>query len=318
MKILLIGSNGQVGWELARTLLPLGEVVALNREQADLTDLGKLRATLQTIRPDVIVNAAAYTAVDKAETERDLAFLINAQAVELLAQEAKNLDALLIHYSTDYVFDGTKDAPYFENDATNPLNVYGESKLAGELAIQASGADYLICRTTWVFAARGNNFVKSILRLAAERDELNIVADQIGAPTWARLIAESTSHIVRQAQQERGAKTFESGIFNLTSAGETSWHGFAEKIVELKHIPPAPLQRAEENLNSLASFEGGGAIARGVCFNCVINPIPTSEYPTPAKRPANSRLSTDRLTQRFGLTMPTWETTLKLCLDELK
>jgi dTDP-4-dehydrorhamnose reductase len=323
MKILLIGSNGQVGWELARTLLPLGEVVALNREQADLTDLEKCRATVQTIRPDVIVNAAAYTAVDKAETERNLAFLINAQAVEILAQEAKKLNAVLIHYSTDYVFDGTKDAPYFENDATNPLNVYGESKLAGELAIQASGADYLILRTTWVFAARGNNFVKSILRLAAERDELNIVADQIGAPTWARLIAETTAHILRQAQQECAAKTFESGIFNLTSEGETSWHGFAEKIVELKHIPPAPLQRGEANKNSLAPFEGGGAIARGVCFKdeeirCVINPIPTSDYPTPAKRPANSRLSTKRLTQRFGLTMPTWETTLKLCLEELK
>ena len=257
MKILLIGSNGQVGWELARTLLPLGEVVALNREQADLTDLETLRQTVQTIRPNVIVNAAAYTAVDKAETERDLAFLINAQAVEVLAQEAKNLNALLLHYSTDYVFDGMKDAPYVENDATNPLNVYGESKLAGELAIQASGVDYLICRTTWVFAARGNNFVKSILRLAAERDKLNIVADQIGAPTWARLIAETTAHILRQAQLERGANTFESGIFNLTSAGETSWHGFAEKIVELAEI------------------------------NCVTNPIPTSDYPTPAKRPAN-------------------------------
>ena len=288
MKILLIGSNGQVGWELARTLLPLGEVVALNRDQADLTDLEKLRQIVQTIRPDAIVNAAAYTAVDKAETERDLAFLINAQAVEVLAQEAKKLNALLIHYSTDYVFDGTKDTPYVENDATNPLNVYGESKLAGELAIQASGVDYLICRTTWVFAARGNNFVKSILRLAAERDKLNIVADQIGAPTWARLIAETTAHILRQAQLERGANTFESGIFNLTSAGETSWHGFAEKIVELAEI------------------------------NCVTNPIPTSDYPTPAKRPANSRLSTECLTQRFGLTMPTWETTLKLCLEEIK
>ena len=242
----------------------------------------------------MIVNAAAYTSVDKAETERDLAFLINTQAVEVLAQEAKNLNALLIHYSTDYVFDGTKDVLYFENDATNPVNVYGESKLAGELAIQASGADYLICRTTWVFAARGNNFVKSILRLAAEREELNIVADQIGAPTWARLIAQTTAHILCQAQQERSAKTFDSGIFNLTSTGETSWHGFAQKIVEL-----ARLQKFE--------FK-----------NKIINPIPTSDYPTPAKRPANSRLSTERLTQRFGLTMPAWETTLKLCLEELK
>ncbi|MDD5227301.1 MAG: dTDP-4-dehydrorhamnose reductase [Methylococcales bacterium] len=294
MKILLTGCNGQVGWELARTLLPLGEVVALNREQANFLDLEKLRETVQTIRPDVIVNAAAYTAVDKAETERDLAFLINTQAVEVLAQEAKSLNALLIHYSTDYVFDGTKDAPYDEDDATNPLNVYGESKLAGEQTIQASGADYLILRTTWVFASRGQNFVKSILRLAAEREELNIVADQIGAPTWARLIAETTAHILKHAQQERVTKTFVSGIYNLTSSGKTSWHGFAEKIVEL-----ARLQNYE--------FK-----------NRVINPIPTSAYPLPAKRPANSRLSTARLTQRFGLIMPTWEDTLKLCLEELK
>ncbi len=294
MKILLTGCNGQVGWELARTLLPLGEVVALNREQADFSDLEKLRKTVQTIRPDVIVNAAAYTAVDKAETERELAFLINTQAVEVLAQEAKSLNALLIHYSTDYVFDGIKDAPYHENDVTNPLNVYGESKLAGEQAIQVNGADYLILRTTWVFASRGQNFVKSILRLATEREELNIVADQIGAPTWARLIAETTAHILKQAQQERVTKTFTSGIYNLTSSGETSWHGFAEKIVEL-----ARLQNYE--------FK-----------NRVINPIPTSAYPLPAKRPANSRLSTERLTQRFGLIMPTWEEILKLCLEELK
>jgi dTDP-4-dehydrorhamnose reductase len=288
MKILLIGNNGQVGWELARTLLPLGEVVALNREQADLTDLEKLRATVQTIHPDVIVNAAAYTAVDKAENEPELAFLCNAQAVEVLAQEAKKLKALLIHYSTDYVFDGTKEGVYFEDDATNPLNTYGQSKLAGEFAIQASGVNYLIFRTTWVFAARGNNFVKTILRLATERNELNIVDDQIGAPTWARLIAESTAHIIRQAQQERGAKTFISGIFNLTSAGETSWHGLAEKIVELAQL------------------------------ECVVRPIPTSDYPTAAKRPTNSRLSIERLTQRFGLIMPTWEITLKHCLEELK
>lgn len=294
MKILLTGCNGQVGWELARTLLPLGEVVALNREQADFSDLEKLRATVKSIQPDVMVNAAAYTAVDKAETERDLAFLINAQAVEVLAQEAKSLNALLIHYSTDYVFDGTKNVPYLEKDKTNPLNVYGESKLAGEQAIQASGADYLILRTTWVFAARGQNFVKSMLRLAAEREELNIVADQIGAPTWARLIAETTAHSLKHAQQERGTKTFISGIYNLTSAGETSWHGFAEKIIEL-----ARLQNYE--------FK-----------NRVINPIPTSAYPLPAKRPANSRLSTERLTQRFGLIIPTWEETLKLCLEELK
>lgn len=292
MKILLLGSNGQVGFELARSLLPLGEVIALNRQQVDLTNLENLRATVQSIRPDVIVNAAAYTAVDKAEAERETAFLINAQALEVLAQEAKNLNALLIHYSTDYVFDGTKTTPYLENDATNPLNVYGESKLAGEQAIEKSGADYLIFRTTWVFAARGQNFVNSILRLAAEREELNIVADQIGAPTWARLIADTTAHCVRQACQERSANLFESGIFNLTSSGETSWFGFAQKIVEV-------------------------ARAKNVEFkNRVISPIPTSKYPTPAKRPANSRLATEKLSQRFSVKMPPWEETLKLCLEE--
>ncbi len=292
MKILVTGCNGQVGFELARTLLPLGEVFALNREQFDLTNLESCRATIQEISPDVIVNAAAYTAVDKAETERETAFLINEKAVAVLAQEAKKLNALLIHYSTDYVFDGTKNAPYNEDDATNPLNVYGESKLAGEQVIQQSGADYLILRTTWVFASRGQNFVKSILRLAAEREELNIVADQIGAPTSARFIAETTAHILRQSQQERGAKTFKSDIYNLTNSGETSWHGFAEKIVELVKLQNTELK------------------------NRVINPIPTTAYPTPAKRPLNSRLSTQKLTQHFNLKMPSWETVLELCLAE--
>jgi dTDP-4-dehydrorhamnose reductase len=293
VKILLFGANGQVGFELARSLLPLGDVITLNRENADLTDLEKCRATIQTIQPNVIVNAAAYTAVDKAETERDIAFLINAKAVDVFAQEAKKVGALLIHYSTDYVFDGAKNTPYLEDDLPNPLNVYGESKLAGEQAIQASGADYVILRTTWVFAARGQNFVKSILRLAAEREELNIVADQIGAPTSARFIADATAHILRQAQCERNAKTFISGIFNLTNSGETSWFGLAEKIVE-----SARLQNIELK-------------------NRLINPIPTSAYPTPAKRPANSRLSTAKLQQRFGLIIPTWEQSLTLCLEKI-
>jgi dTDP-4-dehydrorhamnose reductase len=293
VKILLFGANGQVGFELARSLLPLGEVIALNRENADLTDLEKCRTTIQTIQPDVIVNAAAYTAVDKAETERELAFLINAKAVDVFAQEAKKVGALLIHYSTDYVFDGTKNTPYLEDDLPNPLNVYGESKLAGEQAIQASGADYVIFRTTWVFAARGQNFVKSILRLAAEREELNIVADQIGAPTSARFIADATAHILRQVQCERNEKTFISGIFNLTNSGETSWFGFAEKIVELARLQNLDLK------------------------NRLINPIPTSAYPTPAIRPANSRLSTAKLQQRFGLTIPTWEQSLTFCLEEI-
>ncbi len=292
MKILLLGKNGQVGWELARTLLPLGEVIALDRQQIDFVNLEALRQTIQTIRPDVIVNAVAYTAVDKAESDQESAFLCNAKAVDAIAQEAKKIGALLIHYSTDYIFDGAKNVPYLEDDVVNPLNVYGESKLAGENAIITSGADYLILRTTWVFAARGQNFLKSILRLAAERDTLNIVADQIGAPTWARVIAQTTAHIIKQVQQERAARKFVSGVFHLTSAGDTSWHGFAQKIVEFAS-PHCQLKTH------------------------VISPIPTSQYPTPAKRPLNSRLCTDKLTQRFGIVMPTWETSLKLCMEEL-
>ncbi len=292
MKILLLGKNGQVGWELARTLLPLGEVISLDRQQIDFVNLEALRQTIQTIRPDVIVNAVAYTAVDKAESDQESAFLCNATAVDGIAQEAKKIGALLIHYSTDYIFDGAKNVPYLEDDVVNPLNVYGESKLAGENAIITSGADYLILRTTWVFAARGQNFLKSILRLAAERDTLNIVADQIGAPTWARVIAQTTAHIIQQVKQERQNKLFVSGVFHLTSAGDTSWHGFAQKIVEFAS-PHCQLKTH------------------------VISPIPTSQYPTPAKRPLNSRLCTDKLTQRFGIVMPTWETSLKLCMEEL-
>lgn len=294
MKILLIGSQGQVGWELARTLLPLGEVVAVSRAQADLSDLDGLRRSVRAIKPDVIVNAAAYTAVDKAETDQEQAFLINAQASGVLAEEATICGALLIHYSTDYVFDGSKTGAYLEGDQTNPLNVYGQSKLAGEQAIQASTADFLILRTTWVYAARGNNFVKSILRLAQEREELNIVADQIGAPTWARLIAESTAHILRQAQQERQQGGFKSGIYNLTSTGETSWHGFAEKIIELAKQQDGLLIKTQR-----------------------VNPIPTSAYPLPATRPANSRLSTQRLQKHYQLALPSWEAALQLCMDEI-
>ncbi|MGZ8190144.1 MAG: dTDP-4-dehydrorhamnose reductase [Methylococcaceae bacterium] len=294
MKILLTGVNGQVGWELARTLLPLGEVFAPNRLEADLSDLEGLRRTVQSIKPDVIINAAAYTAVDKAESEQDLAILINAKAPGVLAEEAQKNGALLIHYSTDYVFDGTKKAAYTEDDTANPLNVYGLSKLAGEKAIQATGADHLILRTTWVYASRGHNFLRSILRLAAEREELNIVADQIGSPTWARLIAETTAHVLRQSMLERLQGDFKSGLYNLTSTGETSWYGFAQAIVEF----------AREQNNLLLK-------------NRIIKPIPTSDYPLPAKRPANSRLSTTRLEQRFGLTMPTWESAMKICMAEI-
>lgn len=294
MKILLTGCSGQVGWELARTLLPLGDVIAANRSEVDLSDPDGLRRTVQKLNPDVIVNPAAYTAVDKAETDRDLAFLINAEAPRVLAEEAAKKSALLIHYSTDYVFDGSKNAPCTEDDVTHPVNVYGQSKLAGEQAIQATGADHLILRTSWVYAARGQNFLKTILRLAAEREELNIVADQIGSPTWARLIAETTAHILRQTLLERRQGVFNSDIYNLTSAGETSWHGFAQTIVEIAR---------QQGMQPLK--------------NRVINPIPTTAYPVPAKRPLNSRLSTERLEQHFGLKMPFWDAALKLCMDDM-
>lgn len=294
MKILLTGATGQVGWELARTLLPLGEVIAVNRSQADLSDLKALRSMLQQHKPDVIVNPAAYTAVDKAETEQGLAFLINAEAPSVMAEEAKEIGALLVHYSTDYVFDGTKSTLYTEDDTTNPINIYGQSKLAGEQAIQSVAGDYLILRTSWVYASRGNNFLKTILRLAAEREELKIVADQIGSPTWARLIAETTAHIVQQAMFERQANSFNSGVYNLTSSGETSWQGFAQKIVDIVR-------------------EQGNVVLK----NKAILPIPTTDYPLPAKRPANSRLSTKRLEQHFGLSLPSWDNALKLCMQEL-
>jgi dTDP-4-dehydrorhamnose reductase len=293
MKILLTGTTGQVGWELARTLLPVGDVIAVDRSQADLADLNSLRAIIQHHKPDVIVNPAAYTAVDKAETEQELAFLINAEAPGVMADEAKKIGALLVHYSTDYVFDGTKSTPYTEDDATNPINVYGRSKLAGEQSIQSVAGDYLILRTSWVYASRGNNFLKTILRLAADREELKIVADQIGSPTWARLIAETTAHIVRQALLERRANRFNSDIYHLTSTGDTSWHGFAQQIVD--------------------SVREQGKVA---LKNKSIYPIPTTDYPLPAIRPTNSRLSTHRLEQQFGLTMPSWDNALRLCMQE--
>jgi len=294
MKILLTGCNGQVGWELNRSLLPLAELIYADRSQADLADLDGLRAFIQKHKPDVIVNPAAYTAVDKAETESGTAFLINAQAPGVLAEQAKKQGALLVHFSTDYVFDGTKTSPYIEGDSTSPLNVYGQSKLAGEQAIQATGADHLILRTSWVYAARGQNFLKTVLRLVKERDEISIVADQIGSPTWARLIAETTSHVLRQSMLEKQQGGFNSSVYNLTSSGAASWYEFAKTIVELAH------PRVKSDIK-----------------NRVIKPIPATAYPLPAKRPSNSRLSCERLEQRFGLQMPSWESCLKLCLEEL-
>ena len=293
LTILLTGSTGQIGWELTRTLMPLGRVVTPGKNQFNLAQPELLGRFVNTMRPDVIVNAAGYTAVDKAEEKPDLALAINAAAPSELAKAARRHNALLVHYSTDYVFDGQKPGAYSEENAPNPVSVYGRSKLVGDEAVRASGADHLIFRTSWVFAARGTNFLKTILRLAGEREELRVVADQFGAPTWARLIAEVTALALQQDLARRKNGGFEGGTFNLTAAGETSWHGFASAIIS-------------------------AARERGAKLKCrKVVPITTAEYPTPAARPANSRLSGAKLAQRYGLEMPEWESCMHLCLEEL-
>ncbi len=294
MNILLFGKNGQVGWELQRALAPLGRVVALDRNSTeyagDLTDLDGIAATIKALAPDVIVNAAAYTAVDKAEADAALADCINHQAVAVMAQAAKPLGALLVHYSTDYVFDGSGDAAWVETDATAPLSVYGQSKLAGEYAILASGCAHLIFRTSWVYAARGNNFAKTMLRLAAAREQLNVISDQIGAPTGAELISDVTAHAIRATLNNPAL----GGVYHLAAAGETSWHGYAQFVIDT-------------------------ARAQGLAFKVnAIHPIPTTQYPTPATRPLNSRLNTEKLTAAFGLHLPAWHTGVARMLEEIK
>ncbi len=282
-RILLTGIGGQVGWELARSLQPLGEVVALDRAGFDLADPDRMRGVLRELRPAWIVNPAAHTAVDKAESEVALATAINATAPGILAEEAKRLDALLVHYSTDYVFDGGKPTPYVEADPTCPINTYGQTKLAGEEAIRASGCRHLILRTSWVYGMRGANFLRTMLRLAQERDELRVVADQIGAPTWSRMIAETTALMLARHRDQ-------AGIYHFVAGGETSWHGFAEAIVARGHAL--------------------GLIAK----TPVVHRITGAEFPTPARRPANSRLDCGRLREDFGLSQPDWRTQLELCL----
>lgn len=294
MKILLFGKNGQVGWELNRSLQPLGEVVALGMDGADFSDPESLRQVVQEIKPDIICNAVAYTAVDKAEDDEDLAMTINGVAPGVLAEEALKLGALLVHYSTDYVFDGTKVNPYVETDKPNPVNAYGRTKLAGELAVQSSGCDFLIFRTSWVYASRAHNFMLTMLRLAQQREELSIVCDQIGAPTSARLIADVTLLCIQQAVKERLVGIFSSNLYHLTAAGYTSWHGFTEEIVKL----------AANDLNVPLAIKN-------------VNAIPTSDYPTPAARPMNSQLALTRLESIFGLTMPTWQNSLQRCMQEI-
>ena len=289
MNILLLGANGQVGWELQRSLAPLGNVTACGRAAADLADLDGLRAIVRAIKADIIVNAAAYTAVDKAEAEPDLAMRINATAVGLLAEEAKRTDALLVHYSTDYVFDGTKTTPYVETDAPNPLSAYGRSKCAGEDAARTAGARHLILRTSWVYAPRGHNFPRTMLKFARTRDELRVVDDQIGAPTSAELIADVT------AQAVHGISDDKLGTYHLVAAGETSWHAFASRLLQLSVARGHRLKVTPERVKA----------------------IPTTDYPTPAKRIANSRLATDKMRAAFGLTLPPWDKSLDRFLDEI-
>ena len=296
MKILLTGKSGQVGYELERSLQGLGEVVALDRSEMDLSSLDRVREVIRTVRPALIVNPAAYTAVDLAESEPDLAMRINAEAPAVMAEEAGKLGAGVIHYSSDYVFDGTKAEGYVEDDVPNPQNVYGRSKLAGEQALQASGTPCLILRTSWVYGMRGKNFLRTVQRLAQERDELRIVADQFGAPTWCRTIAETTAHIVMRLQalahSEPGAPIPEeiwqdhAGLYHLTAQGRTSWHGFTQAIVDHPSTARKP----------------------------VVVPIATRDYPLPAKRPQNSVLSSDKLRRTF-CDLPEWDAALRLCLD---
>lgn len=292
--ILLTGKTGQLGFELARVLAPLGQVAAHGRGTCDLADGAALRRLVRELRPAVIVNPAAYTAVDKAETDARAAFAVNAEAPAILAEEAARCGAAVLHFSTDYVFDGSKPAPYVERDAPNPQNTYGASKLAGEQALLGSGADALVLRTSWVFGAHGGNFLKSILRLAAERDSLRVVADQVGAPTPAALLADLSAHLVRQLLRE-GREGFPFGLYHVAAAGETSWHEYARFIV------------AEALAGGRVLKAGPGQVAG----------IPTAEYPTPAKRPHNSRLDSSRFEQTFGLCLPPWQDGVRRILQQL-
>jgi dTDP-4-dehydrorhamnose reductase len=293
VKLLVTGANGQVGWELRCALAPLGDVVALDRKVCDLSRPQTLPHIIRDIGPDVIINAAAYTAVDKAEEEEALATTINATAVGRIAEEARKLGVLLIHYSTNYVFDGAKETPYNEDDLPHPLNAYGRSKLAGERAIEQCGGSSLILRTSGVFAARGHNFLRTILRLARERDELRIVADQIGAPTWARAIADATASIVCQACREKQTGIFTSGLFHVTAGGSASWFEFAQAILELA---PSPI---------------GGS------NKPAIHPVSSAEYADRTVRPKNGRLAGDRVYQRFGIALSEWKQALLLCMQDM-
>lgn len=294
MKILLLGKNGQVGWELQRSLAPLGQMVALDRTGdqglvGDLSDLGGLMRTLRKLKPDIVVNAAAYTAVDRAEGEPEQAMRINAEAPRVLAETLAEWDGWLIHYSTDYVFDGSGSQPWREDEKPSPLNAYGRSKLFGEQAIRCAGCNYLIFRTSWVYGARGSNFAKSILRLATEREYLKVVDDQVGAPTGAELLADVTAHAIRSVRVNSGA----GGLYHLAAGGETSWYGYARFVIE--------------------QMEGhaGNILVRDV------EPVSTKEYSAPARRPLNSRLDCSKLRDVFGVHLPDWQSGVLRMLREL-
>ena len=292
-KILLIGKNGQVGWELCRTLAPLGVMAMTDHPVLDLARPDQIRSIIDDYRPLLIVNAAAYTAVDQAEDDYEKAMAINGTAPGIIAEEARRIGAGVVHYSTDYVFDGGKKTAYTEDDEPAPLNNYGRTKLAGDEAVRASGCPYLIFRTSWVYGNRGNNFLRTIFRLLAERDEIGIVDDQIGSPTWSRIIAEITAQVLAQLTTASGFERMAdySGLYNLTAHGQTSWYGFACEIARLageRHLLPR----------------------RGR-----IEPIPSAAYPTPARRPLCGVLDNTRLAETFHLYPPPWETQIDLCLD---
>lgn len=290
-RILLTGANGQVGWELQRTLSCLGEVIALDSKAMNLADAAAVRQQVREIAPTIIVNPAAYTAVDKAESEPERAHAVNAVAPGVLAEEADKLGALLVHYSTDYVFNGSGTTPWREDDACDPINVYGATKLAGERAIQATGCRHLIFRTSWVYGARGSNFLLTMRRLMRERPELKIVDDQVGAPTWCRDLAEATALVLSQINSPASGfgVNVPWGVYNMTNSGETSWHGFAEAI-----------QVRDASSETQAAR---------------LLPIPGSDYPTPARRPLNSRLSNDKLEHAFGIRLQDWRVALARCMD---
>lgn len=295
MKILLFGKGGQVGWELQRSLAPLGDVVALDADSpglcGDFSSPKRLAETVRMVGPDVIVNAAAHTAVDTAESEPELARTINAVAPGVLAEEAERLGAWLVHYSTDYVFDGSGQRPWSESDTPAPINVYGRTKLEGERLVAARCSRHLIFRTSWVYAARGGNFARTMLRLAQERETLTVIDDQVGAPTGADLLADVTAHAVRQAQHQQDL----AGLYHLAAAGETSWHGYAQLVIErVRCSPKAPALKV-----------------------LTVVPVPSIAFPTPALRPLNSRLATDRLRSAFDLNLPPWQQGVERMLAEI-